>query len=216
MNKDRTSPTRILITAGPTIEPLDPVRFISNHSTGLMGYEIAGKAKEKGYEVCLITGPTSLSFPEGVDIVKVDTACEMRDRVFEQIESCRCLIMAAAVCDFRPREKKKQKIKKREEMTLELVKNPDILEEIGEKDNLVKIGFALETGDEWLEKAKTKLQTKKLDLIIVNVKTAEMDPFGPGKKDFVLIDKNNNTRELKGVSKEQCAEIIVKEAEKLF
>lgn len=216
MNKKNTLPKRILVTAGPTVEPLDPVRFISNYSTGTMGYEIAREAARKGHDTCLVTGPVQLPPPAGAEVVRVQTALEMRDKVVERVENYDCVIMAAAVCDFRPGERKKDKIKKQEKMTLELVKNPDILAEVGKKEGLVKVGFALETGEGWLENAKEKLQTKNLDLIVTNVKEGARDPFGPGDKDFTIIDRVGNTKELKGASKEQCAEIILSEVERLL
>ena len=216
MNTTTPPSRRILITAGPTIEPLDPVRFISNYSTGTMGYEIAREAAKKGFETCLITGPVSLTAPSGVEVVKAQSAREMRDRVLERVKNYECLIMAAAVCDFRPEERKGEKIKKQQKLTLELVRNPDILSEIGPRKGLIKVGFALETGEGWLENAKEKLRTKNLDLIVVNVKTESKDPFGPGEKDFTLIDKTNNMKSFKGISKEGCAKTILEEAEKMF
>jgi phosphopantothenoylcysteine decarboxylase/phosphopantothenate--cysteine ligase len=181
-----------------------------------MGYEIAREAAKKGFDTCLITGPVSLAAPSGVEVVKVQSACEMRDRVLERVENYECLIMAAAVCDFRPGKRKEEKIKKQEKMTLELVRNPDILSEVRPKEGFIKVGFALETGEEWLKNAKEKLRTKNLDLIVVNVKTEGKDPFGPGEKDFTLIDKTNNMKNLKGISKEACAKAILEEAGKMF
>jgi phosphopantothenoylcysteine decarboxylase/phosphopantothenate--cysteine ligase len=215
VNKDRTIPTRILVTAGPTIEPLDPVRFISNHSTGIMGYEIAKEALKRGLEVCLVTGPVHLAPPIGAEVVGVTTAREMKDRVLERVGEYDCVIMAAAVCDFRAREEKKEKIKKKDGLTLELVKNPDILEKIGVRKGLVKVGFALETEENWLANAKEKMRTKNLDLIIANVKKGAADPFGPGEKNFVLVDKTGGTKELKNVSKDECASLILDEVARL-
>jgi phosphopantothenoylcysteine decarboxylase/phosphopantothenate--cysteine ligase len=180
-----------------------------------MGYDIAKEALKRGLEVCLITGPVHLAPPIGAEIVEVTTAREMRDRVLERIGEYDCVIMAAAVCDFRAREKRTEKIKKKDELTLELVRNPDILKEIGEKKGLVKIGFALETEENWLENAKEKMKTKNLDLLIANVKKGAADPFGPGEKDFVLMDKTGGTKELKNISKGECASLILDEAERL-
>ncbi|MFQ5951958.1 MAG: phosphopantothenoylcysteine decarboxylase [Candidatus Omnitrophota bacterium] len=216
MKKNRTSPTRILVTAGPTVEPLDPVRFISNYSTGEMGHELARKSVERGFETCLITGPVHLPPPAGMEVIKVETAREMRDRVMERAGDYDCVIMAAAVCDFRPRKKSDQKIKKQEKITLELVRNPDILKELSEKEGLIRVGFALEVGKGWLENAKEKMETKKLDMIIINVKEELSDPFGPGEKDFLLLDKEGSSRDLKGISKAQCAEIILEEVERML
>jgi phosphopantothenoylcysteine decarboxylase/phosphopantothenate--cysteine ligase len=216
VKRKNTSSSRILITAGPTIEPLDPVRYISNYSTGTMGYEIAKESKRRGFDACLITGPVHLPPPRGIEVVRVSTACEMRDQVMRRIRDFDCLVMAAAVCDFRPRQKKEQKIKKQGKMTLELVKNPDILMDIGKRKGLIKVGFALETEKKWLKNAKNKLRAKKMDLMIVNVKERGKDPFGPGKKEFMIIDNSGNVKKLKKVSKPRCAGIILKEVERLF
>ena len=202
---------KILITAGPTREPIDPVRYISNCSTGEAGYAIARAARARGFGVCLVSGPVSLGAPEGVETVRVTTASEMRDRVTERLGQCGCLVMAAAVCDFRPEKEEKNKIKKSEELVLRLKKTPDILKEVGKRDGLVKVGFALET-DNVIENAAAKLKAKELDMIIVNAKTPRNDPFGADKKggfEYTIIDRNGNKTELKGVSKEEMAETVV-------
>jgi phosphopantothenoylcysteine decarboxylase/phosphopantothenate--cysteine ligase len=216
VKKEKTPSSRILITAGPTVEPLDPIRFISNYSTGTMGYEIAKQATERGLDVCLITGPVDLEPPRGVEVVKVRTAREMRDRVLERADDYGCVIMAAAVCDFRPYEQKKEKIKKQDRLTLELVRNPDILSELSSKKHLIRVGFALETGREWLENAREKMRAKKLDLIIANVKGEGKDPFGGGNKDFTIIDKLGNVKDLRGISKAECAKVILEETERML
>ncbi len=206
---------KILVTAGPTIEPLDPIRYISNHSTGTMGYEIAGECARRGFDVCLISGPVHLSPPSGVEVVKVTTAREMRDRVLERVGESDCLIMAAAVCDFRPGKVERQKIKKRGELRLRLVKNPDILLEVGQREGLVKVGFALETENP-VENGKNKLRAKDLDMIIINTKSEGADPFGPGEKRYMLMDRGGNIREFKDVMKRQMARVIIGEVEKYF
>ncbi len=211
-NNKTGAPGKILVTAGPTIEPLDPIRYISNYSTGTMGYEIAREGAQRGFDVCLVSGPVNLVPPPGVDVVSVQTACEMRDRVMEKIEGCDCLIMAAAVCDYRPFRQRSNKIKKTEKMDLQLVKNPDILMETGQRKGLVRIGFALETENP-LENGRKKLKTKELDLIVVNTKGPE-DPFGPGEKRFSIIDKNDAVREFEGLTKAQMAGIIMDEVER--
>ena len=206
MNKNTKPPRKILITAGPTIEPLDPVRYISNYSTGTMGYEIAAKGKEKGFDVCLVSGPVSLSAPSGVEVVSVVTALEMKDRTIERIDEYDCLIMTAAVCDFRPEKSEQHKIKKQEALNLRLVKNPDILSEIGCRDDLIKVGFALETENP-IENGKNKLKAKKLDMIIINTKDEEKDPFGEGEKEYAMVNKAGNVREFKALTKKQMAEV---------
>jgi len=200
---------RILITAGPTIEPLDPVRYISNFSTGTMGYKIAEHAKNKGYKVCLISGPVELDPPRGVQFVRVDTARQMKKAIMENIDETECIIMAAAVCDFRPKAIKSKKIKKQKNIAIELTENPDILKGIKRREGLFRVGFALET-ENIKKNALDKLREKKLDLIIANKKTAKKDPFGNGNKNFILIDRKGVTTELKDVSKDRCAREILK------
>ncbi|MFC1480017.1 phosphopantothenoylcysteine decarboxylase [Candidatus Omnitrophota bacterium] len=206
---------KILVTAGPTIEPLDPIRFLSNRSTGTMGYEIAAEARQKGFDVCLVSGPVHLSPPEGVERVNVQTARQMRDAVAERIGGYDCLIMTAAVCDFRPEKEEPQKIKKRKTLTLKLVKNPDILAEVVREGKLVKVGFALETENP-IQNARNKLKEKNLDLIIVNTKSTETDPFGSGEKQYTIIGAKGNVRELKEMNKTQMADIVIQETGKLL
>lgn len=213
-NKNRP-PYKLLVTAGPTVEPLDPIRFISNYSTGEMGYKIAAEGVRRGFQVCLVSGPVNIDPPSGVEVVKIKTAKEMRDEVMEKVDGIDCIVMAAAVCDFRPEREEKNKIKKQKELTLKLEKNPDILLEVGEREGLVKIGFALETEDP--EKyGEEKLKNKDLDLIIINEKNREEDPFGKGKKKYIILDKAGNKRDFNDIDKENMAVIIIDEAEKLI
>lgn len=205
---------KLLVTAGPTVEPLDPIRFLSNYSTGEMGYKIAAEGIKRGYEVCLISGPVKISSPDGAEVVKVQTAREMRDSVMERVEGVDCLIMAAAVCDFRPKKEEKNKIKKQQELTLSLEKNPDILLDAGHRDGLIKIGFALETEDPE-KNGRAKLKAKDLDLIVINVKSAAEDPFGPGAKQYLTIDRDDNKKQINNITKEQMAETIIDEFERL-
>lgn len=203
------------MTAGATAEPIDPVRFLSNFSTGTMGFEIAKACREKGFDTCLISGTGHIAPPVGVETVKVTTTREMRAAVLLKIKNADCLIMAAAVCDYRPAKEAAKKIKKKETLTLRLIKNPDILAEAGKQKGLVRIGFALET-DDTIKNAKKKLKAKKLDLIAANEKGKGNDPFGEGKKDFVVIDKELNARAYKGISKREFAKALAKEAERLI
>lgn len=206
---------KAVVTAGPTVEPIDPVRFLSNFSTGVMGYEIAKACRDAGFQTCLVTGPVSLEAPAGVDVIKVTTAREMRARVLERAKGADCLIMAAAVCDFRPEKLSGKKIKKSAGITLRLVKNPDILAEATGKAGLIKVGFALET-DHAEANAVKKLKAKGLDLIVLNTKKKGTDPFGGGKKDFTLIDSNLRQRRLKGVSKQKLARELAGEVERML
>jgi len=205
----------ILVTAGPTVEPIDPVRFISNHSTGTMGYAIASEAAKRGHKVTLISGPTCLEAPDGVELVRVTTASQMRDKVLAMADKAECLIMSAAVCDFRPEKTSGEKIKKGGELTVKLVKNPDILKELVGKKDMIKIGFALETRNT-LDNASMKLKDKGLDLVVANEKSPENDPFGGGEKNVTIIDKKGNTKTLEGITKNDCAARILDEAESLI
>ncbi len=161
-----------LITAGPTREPIDPVRYLSNHSSGKMGYAIAAAAAKKGHRVILISGPTILNVPSGCDLIPVETAADMSQAVGNWISRVDVAIMAAAVADFRPVEYQTQKIKKTTEtdmMTLELIKNPDILAEARSIHGYggLLVGFAAET-ENVLHNAREKLNRKKCDLILAN------------------------------------------------
>lgn len=221
--KKKSNPAaKILVTAGPTIEPLDPVRYISNYSTAEMGYAIAEEARNMGFLVCLVTGPTHLTAPLRVKTVKIKTALEMAKEVKKRVKKCDCVIMSSAVCDFRPLKEEKKKIKKdallysrRDFKTLKLVKNPDILEQIGTRKGLVKIGFALET-ENVLKNARIKIKKKGLDLIVANLKTSKKNPFGPGAKDFFIMDNKGNFQKIKNVKKKQMAKIIIAKAKKLM
>jgi phosphopantothenoylcysteine decarboxylase/phosphopantothenate--cysteine ligase len=160
---------RVLVTAGPTREELDPVRFLSNHSSGKMGYALAKAARRRGAEVVLVTGPTCLAPPWGVDTVSVESAVEMREAVMARAGRCTVIIKAAAVADYRPVVRAAEKIKKTDApLTLELVKNPDILGELGMlAGRRVLVGFAAETGS-LLENAARKLAEKNLDMVVAN------------------------------------------------
>jgi phosphopantothenoylcysteine decarboxylase/phosphopantothenate--cysteine ligase len=161
---------RVLISAGPTHEDLDPVRFLGNRSSGRMGYAIAAQALARGAEVTLVSGPVHLSPPPGAQVIPVRSACEMHETMMARFDSFDVVIMAAAVADYRPRARAEQKIKKGGTLELELVRNPDILADLGAKRAqrpAVLVGFALET--ENLERAaREKLEKKGADLIVAN------------------------------------------------
>ena len=149
---------RVVVTAGGTHEPIDPVRFIGNRASGRMGYALATEARDRGAQVTLISGPTLLPPPPAVDLVQIETALELREAVHAAITGADLLIMNAAVADFRPAQMIDQKIKKgdAEELTLRLVRNPDILAELADRHDLIKIGFAAET-ENLLEYARSKV-----------------------------------------------------------
>jgi phosphopantothenoylcysteine decarboxylase/phosphopantothenate--cysteine ligase len=160
---------RFLVTAGPTREPLDAVRFLSNRSSGRMGYAVARAAREGGHDVTLVSGPVAQAPPEGVDLYRVETAVEMAAAVWERLESCDCLVMAAAVADYAPENPSKGKQKKGEEdLVLRLRRTPDILLEASRrKGSRIFVGFAVES-ENLLERARGKLERKNLDLIVAN------------------------------------------------
>lgn len=183
---------KILITAGPTYEAIDPVRFIGNHSTGKMGFDIALEAAKKGAEVILVTGPSHLNLTHHlIKILRVTSAQEMYDACHLYFDSMDVAIAAAAVADYRPKNVAKQKIKKNEEsFFIELEKNKDILLSLGQnKKNQYLIGFALETENE-IENAKAKIVKKNLDLIVLNSLNDEGAGFGKPTNKVTFIDKD--------------------------
>ncbi|MBT1070559.1 bifunctional phosphopantothenoylcysteine decarboxylase/phosphopantothenate--cysteine ligase CoaBC [Pelotalea chapellei] len=159
----------VLVTAGPTREELDPVRFISNYSSGKMGYALAKSAAQRGARVILVSGPVSMAAPYGVELVNVNSAKEMREAVLQRAEECTVIIKAAAVADYRPTERSSIKIKKQsDERTINLIKNPDILAELGTlKKRPYLVGFAAETG-KLREFGLKKLKEKNADMIVAN------------------------------------------------
>jgi phosphopantothenoylcysteine decarboxylase/phosphopantothenate--cysteine ligase len=158
----------VLITAGPTREPIDPVRYLGNRSSGKMGYALAEAVLRRGGRVVLVTGPTALQPPGAAEVVPVETAAEMREAVLKHLPEATVVIKAAAVADYRPKQKSEKKIKRSGAMALELEPTVDILAEVGRKrDSQIVIGFAAET-DNVLENARKKLAAKSVDAIVVN------------------------------------------------
>jgi phosphopantothenoylcysteine decarboxylase/phosphopantothenate--cysteine ligase len=185
---------KVLITAGPTREPLDPARFLSNRSSGKMGYALAQTAFRRGAEVTLISGPTSLGCPAGVKRIMVQTAGEMNDTVLEHSDTCSVIVKAAAVADYRPEVMFDHKVKKENiDNQLVLVRNPDILMELGrrKKDHQILVGFAAESRNLQQEGLK-KLQNKNLDLIAVNDISGENTGFEVENNQVLLIGKSGS------------------------
>jgi phosphopantothenoylcysteine decarboxylase/phosphopantothenate--cysteine ligase len=201
---------RLLVSAGPTREYLDPVRFISNPSSGRMGYAVAEAARDRGAEVVLVSGPTCLKAPWGVEVVRVESALEMRQAILERYPWAKAVVMAAAVADYRPAEVLKDKEPKVEaEKTIRLVPNPDILKELGErKEGRVLVGFAMETAS-GLERAQEKLRRKNLDLIALNWVNREGVGFGSPENEVVLIARDGRVLELPRMEKRQVAHRIL-------
>lgn len=197
---------KIVVSAGGTQEPIDPVRFIGNHSSGKMGFATAEAARDRGARVALVTGPVALADPYAVEVIRVRRAAEMRDAVIEQCTDADALIMAAAVADYQPGEPLGHKIKRqeREGLTLSLVRTPDILAEVGSRPGLVKVGFAAESHD-LIANARQKLREKDLDLIAANDITAEGSGFGSETNAVVLLDREGNREELGTLPKYEVA-----------
>ena len=182
---------RVVVTAGPTLEPIDPVRVVTNRSSGKRGYAIAEAARRAGAEVRLITGPTALRAPVGVSIVRIETASELADAVLAALPGADVVIMAAAIADYRPAKPSYQKLKKRDtgdELSLTLVRNPDVLEAVVAKRDAgtLVVGFKAETGDAVAE-ASRMLREKKLDLVVANDVTAEGSRFGGDTNQVTLV-----------------------------
>jgi phosphopantothenoylcysteine decarboxylase/phosphopantothenate--cysteine ligase len=196
----------VLVTAGPTQEPLDPVRFLSNRSSGRMGFAIAQAARDRGAHVLLVSGPTSLPTPPGVTRTDVTTAEEMLHAVLGQLDATTILIMAAAVADYRPSTHAPKKMKKQESLTIELLRNPDILAEAGrQKESRILVGFAAETED-LVSNAREKLQKKHLDLIVANdIRVG----FGGETTRVTILDRQGQVEELAELSKREVAHQIL-------
>jgi phosphopantothenoylcysteine decarboxylase/phosphopantothenate--cysteine ligase len=198
---------KLVVTAGGTQEPIDPVRHITNPSSGKMGYAIAEAARDRGAEVKLITAPTSLLTPAGVEVIAVKTTSEMQKAVAKAVTKADALIMAAAVTDYQPRTTAKDKLKKdTSSLKLELVRTPDIL--AGVKGNFIKVGFAAESND-IIANAKKKLASKKLDMIVANDITAADSGFGVDTNKVIIIDKKGKAEKLPLMSKREVADKIL-------
>ncbi len=201
----------VLVTAGPTREELDPVRYISNFSSGKMGYAIARAAWQRGARVILVSGPTCLEAPVGVEVHRVGSARQMRDVVFQQLPGATTVIKAAAVADYRPTQRSSQKIKKGAEggMSVELEKNPDILAELGAcKQGRRLVGFAAETAD-LLENARKKLESKNLDLIVANDVSQSDAGFDVDTNRVRLLYRSGRVEELPLMRKDEVAHQIL-------
>lgn len=205
---------RIVVSAGPTVERIDPVRFVSNFSSGKMGYEIATAAAERGANVTLVSGPTALRPPVGVKLISVESAPQMQTEVKKAFKSCHALIMAAAVADFRPTKISRKKISHPTPKSVELRANPDILAEIGKikKKSQVTVGFALEVG-EGKKNALAKLKAKNLDFIVMNDPTKPGAEFGGDSNIATIFDRKGTEQILEQMSKRELAGVILDDVE---
>lgn len=219
MKLKKSPKLNIIVTAGPTREPIDPVRFISNRSTGFFGCEIAREAQRRGHRVILISGLTSVKKPQGMRSIDVTAASQMQEQIRKRFNWCNCLIMTAAVCDFRPKRVDKKKIKRgnKKELNLILKKNPDILKGLSRrKGRKILIGVSLETENLKIN-AQDKLREKNLDLIVATQMNPNglRPPFGPRKIDSLIIDKQGCLRQVGQVTKRHLSRILLERIEKI-
>ena len=199
----------LLVTAGPTREMLDPVRFLSNVSTGYMGYAIAREAKRMGFRVTLISGPTHLTSPQGIRYVPVVSAQEMERAVFRNWPKTDILIMTAAVCDYTPVRFSPSKIKRVEQKTIRFKRTSDILAAIGKrKGNRIVVGFALET-ESLKRNAMRKLKAKNLDFIVANWYGQGNNPFGGNPTSMILMDQHGVKKRFQRMTKAQIAKLLL-------
>jgi phosphopantothenoylcysteine decarboxylase/phosphopantothenate--cysteine ligase len=200
---------RLLVTAGPTREPIDPVRYISNRSSGKMGYGLAQAALRRGAEVTLVSGPTALTPPPGCAFVPVQTAEEMREAVLQHLGRATIVIKAAAVADYRARQTAPAKIKGKRDFTLELTPNPDILAEVAaRRTGAFVVGFAAETNDVAAE-ARRKLEAKGVDLLVANDVSQQGIGFDAEENEVLLLDRWGGQRALPRMPKADVADAIL-------
>jgi phosphopantothenoylcysteine decarboxylase/phosphopantothenate--cysteine ligase len=202
---------KVLITAGPTYEAIDPVRFIGNYSSGKMGYAMAEAFRNYGAKVKLISGPVNIEPPKGVELIKVKTAEEMYDACLKNFNECEIAVMNAAVADYTPLQQFDKKVKReKEQMNLELKPTKDIAQKLGElkTSRQVLVGFALETDNE-IENAFSKLKKKNLDFIVLNSLNDEGAGFNHDTNKVTIIDSNNNITKFELKSKKEIAVDII-------
>ncbi len=203
---------KVLVTAGPTIEKIDPVRYITNHSSGKMGYSIAEEAAKRGAEVTLVSGKTNLPAPLGVTVINIESAVDMFEKVIENFQDADIVIKSAAVADYRPKKAADRKIKKKDEdMQILLERNPDILAYLGEhKDNKILVGFAAETND-LKENAFNKINRKNLDFIVANDILEPGAGFKGDTNKVNLYFADGHEKNLPLMSKSEVAKKIIDE-----
>jgi phosphopantothenoylcysteine decarboxylase/phosphopantothenate--cysteine ligase len=213
-SKKKLKSKKVLVTAGPTYEPIDPVRFIGNFSSGKMGYAIAEELANQGAEVILISGPTHLTTSNSlITRINIQTAQEMYDAAVKYFPACDAAIMSAAVADFKPATTAKEKVKRgRDNMQIDLTPNKDIAAELGKmkNDKQVLVGFALETNNE-IKNAKKKIQNKSLDFIVLNSLQEKGAGFGVDTNKISIIDKLGKAKNFELKSKREVAVDIVHE-----
>ena len=202
---------KIIVTAGPTVEAIDPVRYITNKSTGKMGYSIAKQAVLRGADVTLITGETHITLPEGLSkVVKIKSACDLHEAMMKNLDENQVVIQSAAVADYRPRDYHEHKIKKSDDdLTIVLERNKDVAHEIGKgKGDRILVGFAAET-DDVVANAKRKIEKKNLDFIVLNDLTKQGAGFGVETNIVKIIDRSGEMQEYPKLSKTEVGDIIL-------
>jgi phosphopantothenoylcysteine decarboxylase / phosphopantothenate---cysteine ligase len=202
---------RFVITAGPTREPIDPVRYLSNRSSGKMGYAMAEAATEAGHDVVLISGPANLDPPKGVDFVSVLTSDEMYEAVHSHLHGSDVVVMCAAVADYKPAKVSAHKIKKRDEtLSLELIPTRDILASLGRKDRqFLLLGFAAETND-LEENARKKLRQKNCDVIVANDISKKNSGLESDENEVTVLFRTGENKKISRTSKKNIARELVK------
>jgi len=207
---------KILITTGPTREPIDPVRFISNRSTGYMGLELVKAARRRKHHVTVIAGYVESKEKYPKKTVYVKTTKDLKKALHKRLKKHDVLIMASAVADFKPVNLKRKKIKSSKRISLKLLRNIDILKSItrSERKGKLLVGFALET-ENLLKNARKKMKDKNLDIIVANKCARGSDPFGGGKKNIMILDRKNHKKLLKKCKKSKIASVILDTIEEL-
>ena len=216
-NKDLQG-KKIMITAGPTVESIDPVRYITNRSTGKMGYAIAKMAADRGADVTLVTGPTSITPPSNIKkLIKIQSAEDMYNAIIDNFDENQVIIKSAAVADYKPKTYSNKKIKKsNDDLIIELDRNKDIAYELGKiKKDKILVGFAAETND-LIENAKTKVKKKNLDFIVANDLTEEGAGFGTDTNIVKIIDKEGNIDKYPQMKKDEVANVILDKVKSLL
>lgn len=210
---------KVLVTAGPTIEKIDPVRYITNHSSGKMGYNLATEAMKRGAKVTLISGPSNLDIPKVDNFIQIESTEEMYNAVMENFENSDVLIKSAAPADFKPLHSSDEKIKKETQdgkLSIELTENPDIAKAVGlKKKNQFFVGFAAESENE-IENAKKKIKRKNFDMIVVNNIKKKDAGFKSDNNEVTIIDKNDNIEKLDLMSKTDLANEILNRIVKII
>jgi phosphopantothenoylcysteine decarboxylase/phosphopantothenate--cysteine ligase len=206
---------RVLISAGPTREPLDPARFLSNYSTGTMGACLAREALRRGHRVTMVNGPTTAPMPEDARMIAVESARQMQAALRRAMRHSDVLIMAAAVCDFEPVRISVRKLSRRGRISLTLRATPDIVKHLPRRRGQVVVGFALETSTD-LARVCAKLRSKRLDLIVGQVAGRGRSPFGARPLNACLVERSGLVRRLGRGSKPRLARAILDKAERLW